>query len=157
MPAVRAERPRQDCAGEKPGMPTRVVRAGGLDWLSPPSLGCPAHRRTAQRGHNTVAEQPQHEPQLPRGTQVPPALWSIAAIGSEFALGVVACTLLGYWVDRHFSTGRRWTLICALLGLVGGFYNLIQQARRWQKAVDAAARVQRESSKGDRRPPDSSD
>jgi F0F1-type ATP synthase assembly protein I len=42
------------------------------------------------------------------------------------ALGVFA--LLGYWVDRHWDVAPWGLVIGALLGLIGGGYNLIRES-----------------------------
>jgi F0F1-type ATP synthase assembly protein I len=52
------------------------------------------------------------------------------SLGFELAAAVAGFVLLGIWIDRHFRTGPRATLICLLLGLIGGFYNLIRGASR---------------------------
>ncbi|MCK6486327.1 MAG: AtpZ/AtpI family protein [Phycisphaerae bacterium] len=49
-------------------------------------------------------------------------------MGSEFAGAVCGLTLLGYWIDRHYGTGIKATLIGAAIGVVGGMYNFIRQA-----------------------------
>jgi len=49
-------------------------------------------------------------------------------MGSEFAGAICGLTLAGYWVDRHYGTGVKATVIGALLGVVGGSYNFIRQA-----------------------------
>lgn len=41
---------------------------------------------------------------------------------------VVGFCLLGIWIDRRYQTGPYGTLICALVGLVGGMFNFIRQA-----------------------------
>jgi len=49
------------------------------------------------------------------------------ALGTEFAAAVVGLTLVGYWVDRHFGTAPWSTVTGAMIGLVGGMYNLLRQ------------------------------
>jgi F0F1-type ATP synthase assembly protein I len=49
-------------------------------------------------------------------------------MGTEFAGALCGLTLLGYWIDRHYETGIKATLICSGVGLVGGMYNFIRQA-----------------------------
>jgi len=52
----------------------------------------------------------------------------LANSGVELAAAVGGLTLLGYWVDRHFAL-RPWGVLCgALLGLVGGLYNLVRSS-----------------------------
>lgn len=52
----------------------------------------------------------------------------LASMGMEFAAAVVGLTLFGWWLDRSLGTSPRWTIICAVVGVVGGFYNLIRRA-----------------------------
>ena len=52
-----------------------------------------------------------------------------AGMGLEFAGAVCGFCLLGWWIDHHWQIEDHWgLLICALLGLIGGMYNLIRQA-----------------------------
>jgi ATP synthase protein I len=50
------------------------------------------------------------------------------ALGTEFAAAVVGLTLLGYWIDRHFGSSPWGVLGGALIGLVGGMFNLVREA-----------------------------
>ena len=57
------------------------------------------------------------------------ASWTrLAGIGFELVAGVGAFILVGYWWDRHFGTGPKGVIVGAVLGLIGGMYNLIRQA-----------------------------
>ncbi len=51
-----------------------------------------------------------------------------SGLGVELAAAVVGCLLLGLWIDRHFETSPWGTVVCIVLGLVGGLYNLIRGA-----------------------------
>ncbi|MFO0973879.1 MAG: AtpZ/AtpI family protein [Phycisphaerae bacterium] len=57
-------------------------------------------------------------------------------MGTEFAGALIGLTLLGVWIDRHYSTGLKGTLICSGLGLVGGMYNFIRQALALQREAE---------------------
>jgi F0F1-type ATP synthase assembly protein I len=49
-------------------------------------------------------------------------------MGTELAGGLLVFCLLGYWIDYKFGT-RPWGLVIgAILGIVGGLYNLIRVA-----------------------------
>lgn len=61
----------------------------------------------------------------------------LGGVGLELAAAVGGFSLLGYWIDRHYGTSPWGLLVGALLGLVGGFYNLV-------KAALATARAARE-------------
>ncbi len=51
-----------------------------------------------------------------------------AGLGIEFAAAVAGLTLLGYWIDSRFGTKPWGLLIGVFIGLVGGMYNMIQEA-----------------------------
>ncbi len=72
----------------------------------------------------------------------------LAGLGVNFAGAVGGFCLLGYWIDRHWQIERHWgLLICALLGLVGGMYNMIRQALQVSNA--ASRREDRSKSQSD--------
>jgi F0F1-type ATP synthase assembly protein I len=52
----------------------------------------------------------------------------LSGLGIELAAAVGGFTLAGYWWDRYFGTGPWGVLTGALLGLVGGMYNVIRQS-----------------------------
>lgn len=59
------------------------------------------------------------------------ASWTrLAGIGFELVAGVGAFILVGYWWDRHFGTGPKGIIVGAVLGLIGGMYNLVRQSLR---------------------------
>jgi F0F1-type ATP synthase assembly protein I len=49
-------------------------------------------------------------------------------MGIELGAAVVGFCLLGIWIDHRYDTAPYGTLICALLGLVGGMFNFIRQS-----------------------------
>lgn len=57
-----------------------------------------------------------------------PQWMRLSGIGFELVGAVAGFTLVGYWVDRHFGSAPWGVLIGAILGLVGGMYNLIREA-----------------------------
>lgn len=61
----------------------------------------------------------------------------LGSVGLELAAAVGGFSLLGYWIDRHYGSSPWGLLVGALLGFVGGFYNLV-------KAALAASREARE-------------
>jgi F0F1-type ATP synthase assembly protein I len=52
------------------------------------------------------------------------------SLGFELVCAVAGFLLVGIWIDRHFGSGPAATLICLLLGLIGGFYNLFRGVSR---------------------------
>lgn len=57
-----------------------------------------------------------------------PSWIRFSGIGIEFAAAVAVFTVIGYYIDRHYDSSPTALLICILLGLVGGMYNLIRQS-----------------------------
>lgn len=49
-------------------------------------------------------------------------------LGLELAAGVAGLALLGHWIDRHFGSAPWGLLAGAVIGLLGGMYNLIRAA-----------------------------
>ena len=64
-------------------------------------------------------------PEDPRSDVKPRGL---SGIGFELVAAVAGFALVGYGWDRYFGTAHWGLLIGALLGLVGGMYNLIRQS-----------------------------
>lgn len=50
----------------------------------------------------------------------------LAGLGFEFAAAVAGFTLFGYWIGKHYDNPQLGVLIGAVLGIVGGMYNLIR-------------------------------
>ncbi|HEX2252404.1 MAG TPA: AtpZ/AtpI family protein [Thermoanaerobaculia bacterium] len=51
-----------------------------------------------------------------------------AGIGFELVAAVGALMLMGWWIDRHFGTTPWALVIGAVVGLIGGMYNLVREA-----------------------------
>lgn len=60
----------------------------------------------------------------------------LAGIGLELAAAVAGGALLGLWIDRHYGSAPWGAVIGGLVGIVGGLYNFVRQAR---KAVEEDA------------------
>ena len=64
----------------------------------------------------------------------------LAGIGFELVGAVVGLTLIGDWWDRHFGS-RPWGLLTgAILGLIGGMFNMIRQSLSAFKGADAGSK-----------------
>ena len=61
-----------------------------------------------------------------------------SGMGVEFAAAVGGFTLVGYWIGSRYGKELTGVLIGALLGIVGGGYNLIREALQ---ATEEAKRV----------------
>lgn len=56
------------------------------------------------------------------------SVWRLAGMGTELAAAVLGGCALGWWVDRAWGTGHWGLVVGALIGIVGGLYNLIRKA-----------------------------
>jgi len=54
----------------------------------------------------------------------------LASLGVELGASVAGLALFGYWIDRHYGSAPKGLVTGAVLGLVGGLYNLIRSALR---------------------------
>jgi F0F1-type ATP synthase assembly protein I len=52
----------------------------------------------------------------------------LAGMGMELVATILVACLLGYWIDRRFDTGGWGLIVLAIIGIVGGLYNLIRQS-----------------------------
>jgi len=75
--------------------------------------------------------------------------YKLLGLGMELAAAVTGLALLGYWIDRHFGSAPWGLLIGAVIGVVGGMYNLIREAL---SASTADRRAGRDAPPGDDRP-----
>lgn len=69
----------------------------------------------------------------------------LTGLGFEFAAAVGGFALFGYWIGKHYGEPQLGVLIGAVLGIVGGMYNLI----RATTAVSGGATSQERKSNGD--------
>ena len=49
-------------------------------------------------------------------------------VGFELVFVFGAFAAVGYWIDRHYDSGPWGLVIGAVLGLIGGTYNLIRES-----------------------------
>jgi F0F1-type ATP synthase assembly protein I len=56
------------------------------------------------------------------------SLSRLSGMGFELVAAVGGFILVGYWWDRHFGTGPWGIVVGAVLGMIGGMYNLIRQS-----------------------------
>jgi F0F1-type ATP synthase assembly protein I len=50
----------------------------------------------------------------------------LTGLGFEFGAAVAGFALFGYWIGKHYGDPHLGVLIGAVLGIVGGMYNLIR-------------------------------
>lgn len=65
-----------------------------------------------------------------------PAWLRFSGIGIEFAAAVAGFALVGYWIDRRYGSSPWGVLIGAVLGLLGGTYNLVRASLAAMKESD---------------------
>jgi hypothetical protein len=90
-------------------------------------------------------DRPPHQPVPPRGATV--SMWRYAGIGLDLAAAVGGLTLAGYGLDRWLGRFPRYTVIGAVLGLLGGMYNLIRQS------LSVTREMKESESESQKRPP----
>ncbi|HKH44441.1 MAG TPA: AtpZ/AtpI family protein [Thermoanaerobaculia bacterium] len=74
----------------------------------------------------------------------------LAGIGFELIAAVGAFILVGTWWDRHFGSAPKGLIVGAVLGVIGGMYNLIRQSLLATRGATAgSARTGPESPDGD--------
>lgn len=83
---------------------------------------------------------------MPGSRKDRPTWYRLAGIGFEFFAAVAGFTLIGYWIGNHYGRPERGVLIGAILGLVGGLYNLIRESLL---AVKRQQRADREKKRDD--------
>lgn len=71
----------------------------------------------------------------------------MAGLGFELAAAVAGFALVGYWVGKYYGNPALGLLIGALLGLVGGMYNLIRATLASQRG--SAGRERKSDSNSD--------
>ena len=80
----------------------------------------------------------------------PASMLRFAGMGFDLAAAVGGFTLIGYLADRYWQSSPRWTLVGAVLGLVGGMYIFLRSAM-------AAVKAQQEQSQKEQSQADSQD
>lgn len=96
-----------------------------------------------------------HKPVKP----IPASVWRLASMGVELAAAVGGGAALGYVIDRHMGTGHWALVIGALVGIVGGLYNMIRKAvleslQMSRKTSPPKRRVTDRGEKGEGGPPE---
>ena len=61
-----------------------------------------------------------------------PGLGTSLGVGLELAGAVAGLALVGYWIDRHYGTDPWGLVVGVILGLVGGLYNFVRNAKRYE-------------------------
>jgi F0F1-type ATP synthase assembly protein I len=84
-------------------------------------------------GALTMPEEPRSRSSLAR----------LSGIGVELAAAIAGFTLAGYGWDRYFGTAPWGVLTGALLGLVGGMYNMIRQSLAAVRETESQAAAER--------------
>ena len=81
-------------------------------------------------------------------------LIAISGLGLEFAGSIVGMVLVGWGIDALAGTGRLWTMILGIVGIIGGGYNFLKRARMYMKAQERAYREKQDAKSRDRGGPE---
>jgi len=90
--------------------------------------------------HHTRNDQPEPEEAPVVGGQSDmdkAELWRLSGMGMEFVASIAGMLLLGLGLDYWWGTSPVLTVIGAVVGLIGGGYNLIRQALNAEKKAAA--------------------
>ncbi len=52
--------------------------------------------------------------------------WAYAEYAFQYAMAIVICVLIGYWLDNIFNTGHILLITGVLIGSISGFIGLIK-------------------------------
>lgn len=52
--------------------------------------------------------------------------WAYSEYAFQYAMAIVICSLLGYWLDSVFNTGNILFIIGVFIGAVAGFIGLLK-------------------------------
>lgn len=77
-------------------------------------------------------------------------LVAMSGMGLEFAGSIVGMVLVGWGIDTFFVTGRLWTMILGIVGIIGGGYNFIRHARMYMKIQERAYRDKQDAKERER-------
>ncbi|MCB9838068.1 MAG: AtpZ/AtpI family protein [Phycisphaeraceae bacterium] len=86
--------------------------------------------------HHTRTDKPEPEERSRIGGQSDKEraeLWRLSMMGTEFVAAIAGMLILGLLLDRWVGTSPILTVIGAVVGLLGGGYNLIRQALAAEK------------------------
>jgi len=72
-------------------------------------------------------------------------------MGFDFGAALAVFVLVGYWVDRHYGCSPWGVIVGAVLGSVGGLYNLIRQGLKMTRNAVESDEAYRAEKKRERR------
>ena len=55
--------------------------------------------------------------------------WAYAEYAFQYAIAIVICSLIGYWLDKFFNTGNVLLIIGVFLGAAAGFIGLLKSLK----------------------------
>ena len=74
---------------------------------------------------------------MPGGKTNRPTWIRYSGLGFNFVAAVAVFALIGFWlIDPYFGTEPWGLVVCVMLGLVGGTYNLIRESMAAFKDMD---------------------
>jgi len=69
-----------------------------------------------------------------------------AGMGFEFFAGLLACVLVGIWLDSRFGWSPWGVLVGSGVGLIGSMFNLIRRGLALQREVSNQSTAKRQDS-----------
>jgi F0F1-type ATP synthase assembly protein I len=63
----------------------------------------------------------------------------LAGLGFELAASIAGGALFGWWIDRRLDSAPKALITMTVVGLVGGFYNLIRVALAAARKAEKSA------------------
>jgi len=70
---------------------------------------------------------------------------TLTSLGWELALPIFTGAFIGYQIDKYSSSTYTFTLICLILGIIAGYYNLYRQIElEWLRTKAAKLEKQRQ-------------
>ena len=78
-----------------------------------------------------------------------PRWMSLAGQGFELTAAVIGFGAVGYWVGGQFGDARIGLTIGAILGIIGGLYNLIKASLKAVKRSEATLKRSRQDQSAD--------
>ncbi|CAE7783481.1 atpB2 [Symbiodinium necroappetens] len=80
-------------------------------------------------------------------------LMVMSGMGLEFAGSIIGMGFLGWLIDQWANTGKTWTIVFAVMGIIGGGYNFLKRARTYAKRQDAIYRAKHARPPATEKPP----
>ncbi len=77
----------------------------------------------AEKNQNDDEKQPSEMQKIAKSYR---SGWAYAEYAFQYAMAIVICSLLGYWLDSVFNTGNLLLIIGVFTGATAGFIGLLK-------------------------------